>query len=308
MYNRSMKSLSKKAQQYLLLSFGLSWGIAGMYYLTGGRLTSPSALIMLLLYMFMPMVSAIILQKFVYKKPLKSPLHIFFKPNRYFLIALIAPFLIAVAGIGVSLLFPGVSYTSGMEGMIDKYAPILSPSELAKLKDQIATSPIHPFWLALIQGLVAAVTVNAVAAFGEELGWRSYLYNELKKYGFWYTSVFTGIIWGLWHAPIIVQGYNYPDAPVFGVFLMMIFTTLYAPIFTYIRLKSKSVIAASILHGGINASAGLALLVTRGGNSLLVGALGLSGLIVLGLIDLVLFTILKKDTQTLLLKEDGERG
>jgi len=110
----------------------------------------------------------------------------------------------------------------------------------------------------------------------------------------------------LWHAPIIIQGYNYPDTPVFGVVMMTVFTTLYAPIFTYIRLKSGSVIAASILHGGINASAGLALLVTRGGNSLLVGALGLSGFIVLALVNIVLFSIVKKDKNIISLKGAGE--
>ncbi len=302
-----MKPLSKQAKQYIFLSFGLSWGISGIYYMAGGRLTSPSALFMLILYMFMPMVSAIILQKFVYKKPLKKPLHIFFKPNKYFFLAWILPFIVSIAAIGVSLLFPGISFSPGMEGMIAKYSSILSPSDLAKMKEQIASSPIHPFWLAIIQGFVAAVTVNAVAAFGEELGWRSYLFNELKKHGFWYTSLFTGVVWGLWHAPIILQGYNYPDAPVLGVFLMILFTALYAPIFTYIRLKSRSVIAASILHGGINASAGLALLVTKGGNTLVLGALGLSGITVLAVIDLILFTILKKDNHDPLLKEEGER-
>lgn len=307
-YNVSMKPLSKQAKQYISLSFGLSWGLAGMYYLTGGRLTSPGALIMMILYMFMPMVSAIILQKYVHKKTLKVPLKIYFKPNRYFFLAWVLPFVVAVAAIGVSLLFPGVSFSSGMEGMIEKYASILSPQDLAKMKEQIATSPIHPFWLAIIQGLIAAVTVNAVAAFGEELGWRSYLYNELKQYGFWYTSIFTGVIWGLWHAPIILQGYNYPDTPVLGVFIMTVFTVLYSPIFTYIRAKSGSVIAASILHGGINASAGLALLVTRGGNSLLLGSLGLSGFIVLAVINVILFVEMKKDKHTFLLKEVEKRG
>lgn len=303
-----MKSLSKKAKQYLLLSFGLSWGIAGIYYLFGGRLTSQTALIMLLFYMFMPMVSVIIMQKTVYKKPLKEPLHIFFRPNRYFFLSWILPFVIAIAGIGVSLLLPGISFSPGMEGMLEKYASILSPEDLALMKKQIAAAPFHPFWLAIIQGLVAAVTVNAVAAFGEELGWRSFLYNELKKYGFWYTSMVTGVIWGLWHAPIILQGYNYPDAPVLGVLLMIVFTLLYAPIFTYIRMKSGSVIAASILHGGINASAGLALLVTRGGNSLLTGSLGLSGFIVLGVINIILFFVVGKDKDTLSLRREGERA
>jgi hypothetical protein len=45
------------------------------------------------------------------------------------------------------------------------------------------------FWLALGQGLIAGATINAVAGFGEELGWRGFLYRELSFLGFWKSSL-----------------------------------------------------------------------------------------------------------------------
>ncbi|WP_340681246.1 CPBP family intramembrane glutamic endopeptidase [Natrinema gelatinilyticum] len=51
-----------------------------------------------------------------------------------------------------------------------------------------------------------------VAAFGEEFGWRGLLFLKRSPLGFWRVSLLTGVVWGLWHAPLIVQGYNSPDA------------------------------------------------------------------------------------------------
>lgn len=56
---------------------------------------------------------------------------------------------------------------------------------------------------------------------------------------------------------------------------------LLSPIFGYVRMRARSVIAAAVIHGSLNASAGLAIMVMRGGNDLTVGVTGLAGLIVL---------------------------
>jgi len=98
-----------------------------------------------------------------------------------------------------------------------------------------------------------------------------------------------GIIWGIWHAPIILQGHNYPEHPKIGVFMMVIFTILLAPIFSYVRLKAKSVIAAAIIHGTLNATFALNLMVIKGGNDLTVGISGLAGFIALALVNFGLF-------------------
>lgn len=70
---------------------------------------------------------------------------------------------------------------------------------------------------------------------------------------------------------------------------MTIWCILLAPIFSYIRLKAKSVIAAAIIHGSFNATAGLAVIVVKGGNDLLVGVTGLAGFVVLVLANIGLF-------------------
>jgi membrane protease YdiL (CAAX protease family) len=128
-----------------------------------------------------------------------------------------------------------------------------------------------------------------VAAFGEELGWRGLLQRELLHLGFWKSSAFIGVIWGVWHAPIIIQGHNYPQHPVAGVAMMTVFTLLLSPILGYVRLKGKSVIAAAIAHGTLNGTAGIPLMVLVGGNDLTVGITGLAGFVVLAAVNLAIF-------------------
>jgi hypothetical protein len=89
------------------------------------------------------------------------------------------------------------------------------------------------------------------------------------------------VVWGLWHAPLIVAGFNYPEHPWAGVFLMTVSVLLHAPLFSYICLKSNSVVAAAILHGTENGLSVLATMGLDGGNDLLVGPTGLAGILVL---------------------------
>jgi len=159
--------------------------------------------------------------------------------------------------------------------------------EQAKL--QIESLPLHPFWLSIISALVAGITVNAIAGFGEELGWRGLMLREWEGLGFWKCSFLIGFIWGIWHAPLILQGHNYPQHPILGVFLMVIWCMLLSPIFTLITLKSNSVIAASIMHGTINDSAGLSIMLIQGGNELVTGITGFAGMFVLAVINSILF-------------------
>ena len=271
----------RKVLIFVALTFLSSWLLAAGFYALGGRLNSPVAVVVLLIYMFMPMTMAIIVQKVIYKEPLKEPLGISFRPNRWFLVGWLLPPIVGFATIGVSLLLPGVEYSPGMAGFFERFGSALTPQQLEEAKRQLAALPIHVIWIALLQGLIAGTTINAVAGFGEELGWRGLLQRELGYLGFWRSSALIGLIWGVWHAPIIIQGYNYPQHPLAGVLMMTIFTLLLSPIFSYVRLKAKSVIAAAIIHGSLNGTVGLAIMVIKGGNDLTVGVTGLAGFIVL---------------------------
>ena len=284
-----MKRDSRKALLFVALTLLVSWLLAAVFYAAGGRLNTLPALVMMSVYMFIPMTMAIVVQKLIFKEPLREPLGISFRWNRWFLVAWFLPPIVAVATAGVSLLIPGVEYAPDMSGMFERFQAALTPEQLQQMEEQLATLSSLYLWASLLQGLIAGVTINAVFGFGEELGWRGFLQREFGYMGFWKSSAVIGVIWGVWHAPIIIQGYNYPQHPAAGVFMMIVWTILLSPIFSYVRLRAKSVIAAAVIHGSLNATAGLGILVIKGGSDLTVGVTGLAGFVVLAIVNLGIF-------------------
>lgn len=283
-----MNEKTKKIGLFIGVTFSLSWLIAILFFALGGKWNTPVSVIVGAVIMVMPTIGTIIVQKLIYKEPLK-PLGISFKINRWWLIAWLLPIFIAVSTTGVNLLIPGTSYSPDMAGYFERYEDIIAPEQLQLMKEQMTEFPIHIFWISLLEGLVAGLTINAIFGFGEELGWRGLLFKELSYMSFWKSSAIIGFIWGVWHAPLILQGHNYPQHPLAGVFMMILWCILVSPIFNYIRLRSKSVIAAAIMHGTLNGTAGLALLVVKGGNDLTVGVTGIAGFIVILIVNLCIF-------------------
>ncbi len=97
--------------------------------------------------------------------------------------------------------------------------------------------------------------------------------------GFLKSSGFIGLIWGLWHLPIILMGHNYPHHPYFGIVIMCLFTLSVSPLFTYVRVKTKSVLGPSMLHGMINPTGPMYLLFIANGNELYSSIAGWAGVI-----------------------------
>src|SRR3972149_6714797 len=120
-----------KSLFFVGVTYALSWLFAISFFVGGGQSHTHARLTMLGLYMFTPMVSAIIVQKLIYKEPLKGPLGISFRLNRWFFLAWFLPPAITIATIGVNLLFPGV---------------------------ELASLPMFPFLLALLLGLLAGIS------------------------------------------------------------------------------------------------------------------------------------------------------
>ncbi len=285
----------RKALIFALLTIALSWGMIYLYFALGGEWGAGSAraLAVAIVYMWIPALAAILVQKVIYREPIKRPLGISFSLNRWFLAAWFLPPILALASSILSLAFPGVSFSSDMSGFAERiasYARGLSPEELEALKAQITATPM---WVAvlsgLIQGMIAGATVNALAAFGEELGWRGLLFGELLPLGFWRSQALIGLVWGIWHAPLILRGHNYPQHPVPGVFMMCLFCLLLSPIIGYIRLRAGSVLAAALMHGTLNGTAGIGFFFLKGGNDLTVGVTGAAGLIAMALVNLAIY-------------------
>jgi uncharacterized protein len=100
-----------------------------------------------------------------------------------------------------------------------------------------------------VQSVLLSPFLALLITFGEEYGWRGYLQGELIKLGRIRGIALVGVIWGLWHAPIIMMGHNYPGYPIAGVFLMTLYCVGLAFVLGYAVLKSGSVWLAAFLHG-----------------------------------------------------------
>ena len=133
----------------------------------------------------------------------------------------------------------------------------LSSEQLAQLEKQFSTmGSNNQIMLIIFQGLIIGTTINALAAFGEELGWRGLLLHNLRYLGFWKANLLIGFIWGIWHAPIIAAGYNFPQHNIIGIFTMIVATMALSLLLGYIREQSGSLISTAIFHGIFNALAG----------------------------------------------------
>jgi membrane protease YdiL (CAAX protease family) len=269
---------------YLLITFGASWSLAIGYHLMGGEWNTTSAIVVAVMYMFAPLLATVIVRKLIAGEDVGKPLGVVFRPNRWYVVAWLLPVGMAWVVGGVSLLFPGVAFSPGMEGFFERLSSIIPPGELAGVRQKMDYGAPVIVGILMIQSLVAGISVHAITGLGEEIGWRGFMYRELEELGFWRSSLVIGLIWGIWHAPLVAMGHTYPGRPVTGIVMMVLFCTVWSPIFSYIRYTCGSVLGAAILHGSLNASGGLSLLFVGGGDSLVVGMAGLAGIITAGAI------------------------
>jgi membrane protease YdiL (CAAX protease family) len=284
-------NIMKKIYQALLLTFILSWGLVALADSLGIGYTSGSGMILAITYMFMPTISLTILSKLFWREKIPGVL----KPKgKIFFLAWFWPILLAIATILVTTLIPGVTFSPGMEGIIGRYGDSFSPEQLSAMRSQIASIGFMMPIIMIVQALLAGITINAIAAFGEEGMWRGFLLKELKGLGWIRASIVIGAIWGAWHAPLIIQGHNYPEHPQIGVVMMIIWCILLTPPLIYFTVRTGSVITAAIMHGTLNGICGIAMAYFIGGNDLLVGMTGLAGFIAIAIFDLLLFVYDKK--------------
>ena len=87
--------------------------------------------------------------------------------------------------------------------------------------------------------------------FGEEYGWRFYLQDRMfALFGRYTGVVLIGVIWALWHAPMMLVGLNFPqDSFIPANAAYIVYTILMSVVFGYAVLKTGSIWIAVLLHG-----------------------------------------------------------
>lgn len=267
---------TRKVGVFLTLAFGVAWSTAVVLYLSDieyGGLTS--LVLVVAFYMWAPAIAAIAVQIW-HGEPIRTGTGLVHGRLRWSALAWVVPVVLLVLTIGFGLAVPGVSLTTD-------YGAYLA--DLGLSEEQIEASlavldglPVPPIVFFVVQGLIAGLTINALAALGEELGWRGLLLAELSPLGFWRLSGVTGVVWGVWHAPIILQGHNFPDAPIAGVVLMTVWTVVASPVFTYLTVRAESVLAPTLFHGTFNAVGWFSLVFLTGAETLVLAPVGVVGI------------------------------
>lgn len=213
--DKSISTVKKAIVTYVALTFALS---TIFYYLMattgmGGYKT--------LLLMWMPAVSAIITSLIFFR----SIRGFGWAPGKikYLVIAYTLPII-------TSIIIYGIFWLSGLGTYTGKL-----PNNLV---------------MAIVLGSIS----NIILALGEEIGWRGFLVPQLAKLTtFTWISIISGIIWALWHFPVIIFSTYVSGTPLWWslpIFFIGVIT--FSFIMAWLTLKSGSLWPAVILHGSDN--------------------------------------------------------
>jgi membrane protease YdiL (CAAX protease family) len=270
---------------FLLISFGGAWLVCSPVWLSGRGLATPGTFALLLVMMFTPTAATWVVTHWI-RRPAALGLEtglipsIGWRATRRTVITtwLATPALLLVAlalATALGLYHPDLMHLSGLA----------AAARGATGKPLPAAIPTPVLALVLIAEMLLAPIVNSIFTFGEEWGWRGWLLPQLLPLGRWPALITSGVIWGLWHAPIILLGYNYPTQPrALGMLLMTVMTVLLGSILGWLRLRTTSIWPAVVVHAGVNGGAGLALALSQADtatDSAVVGVTGWTGWLVM---------------------------
>ena len=270
----------KRIGIYMVFAFGIAWLAGLIIYLRGGIIESrelvpdtgitEAFVLMATAYMFAPAIGHALTRLVTREGWQDLWLNFNFKQGWGFMLLTWfgTPILIAVGAVVYFILFPH-HYDANFETL----SALIE--DLNAMGQEI---PFGPFPLAMIQifqAIMLAPILNLVPIFGEEFGWRGYLLPKLLPLGERRAYLTSGVIWGVWHAPVILMGYNYgfdyPGAPWAGVVMMVVGCILFGTFFGWASLRAGSIWPAVIGHAVLNGTASASLLFSMEGTNPLIG-------------------------------------
>ena len=267
----------KRVLVYIVITFALTWlySIFIIYPIANGEaLSGVPALVTQLavaVAMFFPAIG-VLLTRLVTKEGFQN---VWLRPHikgniKHYLLAWFGPGILTFAGMGVYfLLFPG-----NLDLSFSYFTATLEASGAP-----METLPIPIGLLMVVQCVQAffmAPALNFVTCFGEEWGWRGYLLPKVSNhFSTVPTLLITGIIWGLWHAPLTIIGHNYGlgywGFPFTGIAMMCLFCITLGIFLSFVTLKTGSCIPAILGHGAVNGIAAIGIYFTSDGGNAFVG-------------------------------------
>ncbi len=256
---------------FVLLAYGLSWTV----WIVLAALGVPFG-VLAVIGMFGPAAAALLTRRVLGEGLGDMGLGISStgSPDRWYAYAWIGTPIVLAAGLLLALAIGGQHWD-----LLANFRHALTSESTAS---QLRSLPPTGVLLAIetAAALTVAPAINGFFAAGEELGWRGHLLIRLAPWGRLRAALAVGVVWGLWHAPLIVIfGYEYSGYPWLGPFFFCLFTIPLSVILAWLRFRSGSVWPGAFAHGALNAQAGLVLLALTHANPLLTPPVGLLGII-----------------------------
>lgn len=273
---------------FAVIACALAW-LVSLPLWFGGGIADPISALLLPVMMFTPAVAAIAVTLIMRLPPRGERLRFLglwpLRPAKRVIWLMVIGWLLPPLLVALSIL---LSAALGFVRIDLAFAGFAAELEKA-LPPGTPIPPVEIVVLTQIASIPIAALINAVFALGEELGWRGWLLPALRPLGTWPALLISGAIWGVWHSPVILLGYNFGRTDITGVLFMIVGCIAWGVLLGWLRLRSASVWPAVLAHGSLNAAGGLIVLFAAAKPDLaLAGPLGVAGWIVLALTTVVL--------------------
>ena len=250
---------------YFLLAFGLAClcqVYASLQLIQNGNATVYQML--LAVSMFCPLVAALVSKKVFLNQPTGIGWKVKGK-RRYWLAAWFGPALFTVlAAVLYFAVFPSRLDLSG-SWLVAAYG---GEMDAETLKRELGVSTTSYMVQTGLMAVTIGPAINMLFAVGEEVGWRGTMMPWLKeRFGLLNGRLLGGIIWGVWHWPIMLltgyeYGTNYLGAPVLGLVVWCVVCFALNTLLDWLYEKTSCIWVPSIAHGAFNAVAGLFTVLT----------------------------------------------
>ena len=250
----------KQVIKYLIFTFGIAYVIQIIVWLLYSNGQQAIGQLVTAVMMFVPMLGTMFsghkLKGMGWKPHIKGNV-------KSVLIAWFSPMVLTAIGVGLYFaVFPSHFDLSG------GYMMDLAGEEiLIQMEEQGLTYPMLML-LSCVNCITYAPILNMFLAVGEESGWRGFLYPQLKaRFGKRLGWIIGGVIWGLWHSPLIwligyEYGTDYIGFPITGILLFCVITIALGILCDWLYERSQCIWLPSIFHGSFNAAATIPLCIT----------------------------------------------
>jgi membrane protease YdiL (CAAX protease family) len=261
---------------FLLLAFGIAWITWEIPIQLGVSPHNPLFQLAVLPGGFGPAIAAIVVRRWVTHEGFADA---GLRPNLRRWPYYLAGWLLPLAVTACILILAAILGLNQPDFTLQRTLAALAPGNAGSLP----TVPAYLWAVIPVQLLITALIATPIL-WGEEFGWRGYLQLRLLGQRPLLAAIATGVIWGMWHLPLNIRGYNFPDHPLIGLAVFPVSTVLLSIIFGWLRLRTGSIWASSLAHAATNAVGGslTTLLFMGGPNMIFASYLGILSWIPLG--------------------------